>query len=231
MTFTLSGIDRAKNIGDNLGMNIIKGVRHEIVRYNASHYFLEIIKQQNALYMEHNFNDLVLGHTYKDELGTSLMVNKKLQGPRKNFTIAHEIGHLLLHMNAPLPVETASTIETNLNTDRGHRSYEREANSFAAHLLLPDKVLECQLLSSFSITAIKNSSGISKDSIHWRIVNFLMEKIGLTNLEAIYLAEEYTNTVNNSEVIKTELFKTVDDFATRKITYLQSSSSPKIASN
>lgn len=146
--------------------------------------------------------DSILGHTLKDNLGTSIMINKKLKNGRKNFTTAHEIGHLILHSDNNHEVETSKTLAT---TDKNFSPLEVEANTFAAHLLLPDDILMYQVLSNFSLTAITNTSKISKDSIYWRIVNFLKDNVGVNHNLAMDWAEEYKYTHKNADVGKTML--------------------------
>jgi Zn-dependent peptidase ImmA (M78 family) len=150
-------------------------------------------------------NEKVLGHTLKDELGTSITINKKLSGYRKNFTIAHKIGHLLLHVDDALPLDTKETISLAYSQFKK----EVEANTFAAHLTLPDKVLKYQIMSGLSITAVSNISQISKETIYWRIVNFLMENLSLDQDTSVAFADEYRATHKNKDVLKTELFNQV----------------------
>ncbi len=63
---------------------------------------------------------------------------------RLNFTIAHEIGHIMLnHLKVP----------RNLKTKEDIRKEEQEANEFAGQLLMPDKLLACCSFNSISSVA------------------------------------------------------------------------------
>ena len=57
---------------------------------------------------------------------------------RRRFTIAHEIGHHLLHSDGATvmcrPIDVGQADDTN-------RAREREANRFAAELLMPEALL------------------------------------------------------------------------------------------
>nr|VFK52558.1 MAG: protein of unknown function (DUF955) [Candidatus Kentron sp. TC] len=73
--------------------------------------------------------------------------------PRKRFTIAHEIGHLVLHIDPKTGVrEFIDTKKTLARRDYHWDIKEYEANNFAAQLLMPiDLLNECgnRLISSY----------------------------------------------------------------------------------
>lgn len=63
---------------------------------------------------------------------------------RLNFTIAHEIGHIMLnHLKVPRSLKTKDDIKLE----------ECEANEFAGQLLMPDKLLSCCNFSSIGAVA------------------------------------------------------------------------------
>lgn len=74
-----------------------------------------------------NYNELIKKEAFNCELWNEHIIfyNPNYYLPRVRFSIAHEIGHLLLEHN------------TNLSTDK----IETEANAFAARLLMPVGVL------------------------------------------------------------------------------------------
>lgn len=220
----ISNINRAVLIGEKISKILIEKNRIEITNYNASYHFNNIIEEYDAFYLECKMPDSILGHTLKDNLGTSIMVNESLRGGRKNFTIAHEIGHLILHAEQNNKVETHSTISTN---DNDNSPLEVEANSFAAHFLLPDDVLMYQILSNFSLTAITNISGISKKAIYWRIVNFLKDNIGVNHNLALAWAEEYKCTHKNADIGNTMVAYQFGKYNIRNFDMYQEDYSPK----
>ncbi len=69
--------------------------------------------------------------------------NKFHHEHRRRFTIAHEIGHCLLHSKeTPLFVDKGEKVMyRNLDSASGEHQKEREANAFAAALLMPKKLL------------------------------------------------------------------------------------------
>jgi hypothetical protein len=89
---------------------------------------------------------------------------------RKNFTVAHEIGHFVLpgHENADLVCTSAEVG----NWSDSSKELEREANEFAAELLMPDVVVR-QIVGASEpslglIEKIASSCGASLSAAAWR---------------------------------------------------------------
>lgn len=74
----------------------------------------------------------VVGFSLFHSLYPVIVVRKESAEARQTFTLAHELGHLLLFH------ESSVDIEENL---RSHVAKEREANRFAGYFLLPDVLL------------------------------------------------------------------------------------------
>ena len=80
----------------------------------------------------------------KDSTGKPIIVvNENHPEPRKRFTIAHELGHYILHASSPLYVDDVSySYFRNEESSQANKIQEMQANRFAAELLMPyDKVL------------------------------------------------------------------------------------------
>jgi hypothetical protein len=80
---------------------------------------------------------------------TIIGVNQNHSYNRKRFTIAHEIGHFLLHKFDKIHVDRTNIGFLIKNRDgrsaEGEDSEEREANLFAAELLMPRQFIERDL--------------------------------------------------------------------------------------
>lgn len=63
---------------------------------------------------------------------------------RQRFTIAHELGHFILHKDTPLFIDKKKIMFRNSESTTGEIRKEREANSFAASLLMPSKFVELE---------------------------------------------------------------------------------------
>lgn len=66
-------------------------------------------------------------------------INESLSDNRKRFTIAHELGHLMLHSSA-YHVDTKIHMRNSVSST-AESALEIEANQFAANLLMPDWML------------------------------------------------------------------------------------------
>lgn len=72
--------------------------------------------------------------------------------PRTRFTVAHELGHVVLHGDDALDLDGRA--------DPDHQEQiEREANAFAARLLIPDAALK--RLTNISADALAKRFGVS----------------------------------------------------------------------
>ena len=73
--------------------------------------------------------------------------NKLESNVRIRFTIAHELGHFVLHKDTPLFVDyTGEKIMfRNNDSSTGELKKEREANSFAASILMPREFIENEI--------------------------------------------------------------------------------------
>ncbi len=119
-------------------------------------------------------NDNLSGYISKDDEGYYICVNKKHPATRQQFTIAHEIGHFILHKNIldngellPTMYKVGDGINPVLAradySSQNYRKLEVEANSFAADLLMPKdefikKANECEDLVQLAL-AFKVSVG------------------------------------------------------------------------
>lgn len=116
---------------------------------------VDVVGLANALgievYKDDFDNKQMSGYIAKEEDGYFICVNKKHPATRQQFTIAHEIGHFVLHQHL---LENNSLLPTFYKIGNGiinsalprceqyysheYRKTETEANSFAASLLMPE---------------------------------------------------------------------------------------------
>lgn len=93
-----------------------------------------------------DLDDDVSGFLVKKDGVNFIGINKHHPKVRQRFTISHEIGHLNLHVDTPLFVDyyKGSTLYRSDNKPANYRM-EKEANSYAACLLMPEKLVEEEL--------------------------------------------------------------------------------------
>jgi Zn-dependent peptidase ImmA (M78 family) len=102
-----------------------------------------IAKAKGARVFHQSLEDDVSGFLYQDNEQTVIGVNTHHAPVRQNFTTAHELGHLLLHDQEQLHVDHDFRVRLRDDmSSQGTDDYEREANFFAASLLMPRRFLE-----------------------------------------------------------------------------------------
>lgn len=90
-----------------------------------------------------------------------IWINETLEGTERTFVMAHEVGHAVLH-----PKENCYFLrnQTFLNT-----RIEREANAFAAELLIPDDAILEAKANSYTIDQLSRILGYEKELIELRL--------------------------------------------------------------
>jgi len=90
----------------------------------------------------------ISGFLYRDSEQVVIGVNTHHAPVRQNYTAAHELGHFLLHEQAQLHVDREFRVRLrNDISSQGTDEAEREANLFAATLLMPKEFIEADLAS------------------------------------------------------------------------------------
>jgi Zn-dependent peptidase ImmA (M78 family) len=112
-------------------------------------------------------------------------VNGSQASTRQRFTIAHELGHYLLHGVTPQEVHVDRGFKVMMRDGRsseGVDEAEREANLFAAELLMPEELLRRDLQNRPEIdinddevdkwlTSLASRYEVSKQAMMFRLAN------------------------------------------------------------
>jgi Zn-dependent peptidase ImmA (M78 family) len=140
---------------------------------------------------EPNDDDLS-GFLLKDKAKDKIIlgVNSNHPETRKRFTISHEIGHLLLHSEESFHIDksnegfrrriTKDKFERNKDSATGANKIEREANLFAAELLMPTAFIEKDMaklgdidfLHDLKLEKLAVNYGVSIQALTYRL-NYL----------------------------------------------------------
>ncbi len=102
------------------------------------------------------------GYTFYEKGKFSIFFNEDMPKVRQRFTIAHEIGHIILYHHLYVP----SKILTN-NKNKG--IWEHQADTFAQNILFPVEWVEN--LKGQSIDSIAKYLGVSKEMVSVRYNN------------------------------------------------------------
>jgi Zn-dependent peptidase ImmA (M78 family) len=140
---------------------------------------LEAIAKKLGIRIKHEpFEGDISGVLYRDPNGTIIGVNSLHHPNRQRFTIAHEIGHFVLH-------------EIDIHVDKGYRvvlrdsvssqavdPLEIDANRFAAELLMPEKMVrrdaaECleDVEDEAGLQALARKYRVSTQAMAYRLSN------------------------------------------------------------
>jgi Zn-dependent peptidase ImmA (M78 family) len=102
----------------------------------------EIARRLGAQVTYDAFEGDISGMLYRDGDTAVIGVNSRHATTRQRFTVAHECGHLLMHKGQPVYIDRF--VRVNWRAGESHRE-EREANAFAAELLMPRDLIKTEL--------------------------------------------------------------------------------------
>ena len=124
----------------------------------------------------------VSGMLFRDSRRKIIGVNSIHAPTRQRFTIAHEIGHLLLHEGREIIVD--KLVRVNLRDRRSSLATdaeEIEANGFAATLLMPEPMLKAEVERRLSrrlpisedrlIEELAETFKVSQQAMEYRLTN------------------------------------------------------------
>lgn len=137
-------------------------------------------------------NEGISGLIQREGDGYAIKVAGSEHVYRQRFTMAHEIGHFLLHRSL-LDAEGGTNDNTMYRNDINGRAYnsqiedihERQANSFAANLLMPEQAVRAAWLEEseksnhpegwVTLTAMHRRFQVSPSAMRWRLKNLRLE--------------------------------------------------------
>ena len=134
-----------------------------------------------------------MGFTLKKDEDIIIFTNSSHRLSREIFTLAHEIGHTLLHMKQSTSFIDDSITISNRNTDE----MEQEANYFAVCLLMPEEKvtkfldLEIENFEENGLSAMNITSIMAEFNVSFAMALNTLENLGkITSLEKIRLEDE-----------------------------------------
>ncbi|ARU60940.1 hypothetical protein CBW65_07475 [Tumebacillus avium] len=106
----------------------------------------KIAKKLGIEIHEEEFENELSGVLYRDQNQVVIGVNKLHHEKRKRFTIAHEIGHFILHKGNPIHIDKEFFVNfRDATSSQATNIEEIEANTFAAALLMPKELVKKEL--------------------------------------------------------------------------------------
>lgn len=104
----------------------------------------EIVERRNAVIHKQSVDDDFSGYLFRDtaRLAAVIGVNSDHHPNRQRFTVAHELGHFLLHTGDEVHIDRRFVMKRrDGKSSEGTDVEEVEANLFAAELLMPEHFL------------------------------------------------------------------------------------------
>jgi Zn-dependent peptidase ImmA (M78 family) len=140
-----------------------------------------IVEAHNVRLNTSPLEDLVLGWLLLEDGKAIIRVNKNLPPDRQRFSIAHSLGHFVLHQDRPklkLFVETAAPVKESSRFMTGSKRQEHMADVFASELLMPEGELRKEIgrrqVSPTDVKAVSRLAtkfGVSKQVLTMRLMN------------------------------------------------------------
>ena len=131
-----------------------------------------IAKQLGIEILPYSFSEDISGLFFKKGDKLYLGVNSSHSEKRKRFTIAHEIGHFILHSDEPLHYDVKELESLHFRSENISDLNEIESNSFAAELLMPEELVR-ELIEK-GVTSVKKLSekfNVSEEAMRYRLIN------------------------------------------------------------
>jgi Zn-dependent peptidase ImmA (M78 family) len=92
---------------------------------------------------------------------------------RRRFTLAHELGHWVCqHLEGKTAPLYCRVGDIQPEPSAAERALEREANVFAAELLMPEAAVRKEWSRSPSVTAVADVFAVSPVAAQWRLYSF-----------------------------------------------------------
>jgi Zn-dependent peptidase ImmA (M78 family) len=153
---------------------------------------LEKIAEKLGIIIEEEvFEGELAGVLLRDINGAIIGVNAAHPETRKRFTIAHELGHFILHKGDPVHIDRGFRVNFRDKKSSMAIDFEEiEANAFAAALLMPEKKLRAvikkkikqgiDLENSEELEKIAEEFKVSQQALIIRLMKLeIIEELGL----------------------------------------------------
>ncbi len=139
----------------------------------------EIVRNEKINIIEHEFNDEASGILVISDENITIGIDKNSGNERKRFTIAHELGHYVLHNErSNMFVDKVFFRKKSDGYTSKEEKIEIEANYFAANILMPEKLifqaisnLTCDLYEDETVSKLAKDFNVSSSAMLYRLIN------------------------------------------------------------
>lgn len=138
-----------------------------------------VAKAAGAIIEYRNFNNEISGLLIRKQKIVVIAVDEEQPKQRQRFTIAHELGHLVLHDGIEVRVDKHFRINLRSSASSKAEDVEEiEANAFAAELLMPRdfllrdaKKLKLDMEDEKQVSSLAERYDVSRQAMTFRLMN------------------------------------------------------------
>lgn len=146
--------------------------------YSAGFDISKLVKKLNIELIKRTFVDDISGLLAINNNKIVISYNESEDVKRQRFTIAHELGHYILHSkDQPFFIDKAPKVMYRNNASTTGDVYkEREANAFAAALLMPKALVDIEIQNCFytgdaAVKHLAKQFKVSEQAMSFRLSN------------------------------------------------------------
>lgn len=208
------------NVEDGFSPEYIANYTRRLIKLNIDEPvkdIFSILESSGIILYEINEDEKFDGVSFITDKGYPvIIVNKNFSNDRKRFTIAHELGHILMHNENNFPISS-------------FREKEKEANQFASEFLMPENSIKNSLrnlrlneLGNFKNYWLTSMSSIIRrakdlkciDDYKYKYFLIEMSRNGFTKKEPIEVYIDKPTCLKNAiNIFKNELGYSFEDFS------------------
>lgn len=164
----------AEQLLEDLGFNQLPISLDDICNSISKEYLIEVQEQDMQ---SENINGMSIGDTTQ----AKILINANIgNAHRRRFTKAHELGHVVLHIQTGRQSEFRCTGKDISSNSGNNNPFEKEANIFASSLLMPSSLISNDIhrndLSWKLIQDIKNMCDVSLEAAARRVISLSKEQ-------------------------------------------------------
>lgn len=144
-----------------------------------------IAEHLGAQVVEERLDRELSGLLYRDGDQVVIGVNSTHAERRRRFTVAHEIGHLVLHKGRPLVLDHVRVNFRNATSSAATDYEEIQANAFAAELLMPAAQVVASARAAIEsgragdaalVRDLADGFEVSEQAMEYRLVNLGLKR-------------------------------------------------------
>nr|WP_315394811.1 ImmA/IrrE family metallo-endopeptidase [uncultured Sphingobacterium sp.] len=138
-----------------------------------------IIKKMKIDLVNYTFDDEISGVLVLNDNQSTIGINQSHSDVRKRFTMAHELGHFVLHKDkGNMFMDKVLFRKSSQEYSSQDVQLEKEANYFAANILMPEKAVRMQFANSLNdfyddsnIQNLAEKFKVSSSAMTYRLIN------------------------------------------------------------